>query len=480
VRGERRSKANCPEDFVRVVTDVDGDDLFVWPIAEGKAMGTAREVDIVFLDKDQTIQAMTQPDAFKLARKSGVTMGRRKLSEVQRHVRRQLKTWLTRFLNGTIDEDQLRERSVRLMKNAWRDVFRAGVKAAGIKGLARGVPPELTQDDTRWLRSAMQHEMRFLNGMLRAVIDETYVMPLPRRVELYVRTLESFYDSARVIGLPATMLIHWSEPKDEKVCASCVYLYEQSPYTKATLPTTPRSGATLCVCLLDCRVRVLTRLGWRQVKDVSPGDLVWTHRRRWRRVVRSIENKSVAGHRYAVVVGNTGRLVGVTDDHRFMVDGLWQDAREIAKQRGRVDMGGVDSTWFAVGGSSYGPGTPRSRFLLSELLEQQAREWDSDPAVRLLRQEFLAGSLPPPYKVEIGEVILLAGVLDPGTPLFDLEVNEDSSFLVEGLVSHNSNCRDRLILRRALSEDVMRVTRESPSRDAHIRALRTIKRQGHL
>ena len=37
--------------------------------------------------------------------------------------------------------------------------------------------------------------------------------------------------------------------------------------------------------------------------------------------------------------------------------------------------------------------------------------------------------------------VLLAGMLHPGTVLFDLEIEDDHSFIVEGLISHNSNCR---------------------------------------
>jgi hypothetical protein len=37
--------------------------------------------------------------------------------------------------------------------------------------------------------------------------------------------------------------------------------------------------------------------------------------------------------------------------------------------------------------------------------------------------------------------ILLAGLLPSGTPLYDLVVDEDHSFVIEGLVSHNTNCR---------------------------------------
>src|SRR3990170_590659 len=42
--------------------------------------------------------------------------------------------------------------------------------------------------------------------------------------------------------------------------------------------------------------------------------------------------------------------------------------------------------------------------------------------------------------------VLLTGALLAGTPLYDLRVEEDHSFIVEGLISHNSNCRCQIEL----------------------------------
>jgi hypothetical protein len=40
--------------------------------------------------------------------------------------------------------------------------------------------------------------------------------------------------------------------------------------------------------------------------------------------------------------------------------------------------------------------------------------------------------------------VLLEGLLPVGTRLYDLTVADDHSFVIEGLVSHNSNCRCEL------------------------------------
>uniref|UniRef100_A0A6M3LV79 Uncharacterized protein n=1 Tax=viral metagenome TaxID=1070528 RepID=A0A6M3LV79_9ZZZZ len=38
------------------------------------------------------------------------------------------------------------------------------------------------------------------------------------------------------------------------------------------------------------------------------------------------------------------------------------------------------------------------------------------------------------------EPFLFSGMLPRGTPLYDIEVEEDHSFVIEGLIAHNSHC----------------------------------------
>lgn len=252
----------------------EADDLFIFApsvlyvesmptgLLEGKAVGTAKEIDLLFLDLDQTISARTNPAAFSDERKKGVTVGKRVLVREQKRIGPLLLKALTDHESGKFGGfAAFKKHVVSIMKPAWKRVFEAGVRATGIKGVGAGKAGaplvKLDADDEKWLRSAMQHEMKFLNGMLQAVEEQTYKMPLPQRVRMYVRTMESFYDSARAIGLPATVLIHWKGKNDEKTCVGCNYMFQHSPYTKKTLPTVPRAGLT--PCLSNCRDRLLIR-----------------------------------------------------------------------------------------------------------------------------------------------------------------------------------------------------------------------------
>jgi hypothetical protein len=231
-------------------------------LQEGKSIGTAKEQDLVFLKHDQTAKADMDPDQYAWERHQGTTVGKRKLDKAKEEAYPKVLNAINQFLTGKLTEKEMRTQVIKTMKRAWKTVFFAGVRSSGIPGdFGKKWRMETTPEDEKWLKSAMSHEMRFLNKMLTQVVEGNYKMPLPRRVRMYVDALESFYNSARVMGVPMNTIFHWKlSPegvKKDNICASCVYLSEHSPYTKKTLPTTPRSGMTLC--LTNCRDKLVAR-----------------------------------------------------------------------------------------------------------------------------------------------------------------------------------------------------------------------------
>lgn len=666
-------------------------------LAEGKALGTA-DLDDLSLLHDIVRKKDTNLEQFAQARKTGSSIGKRKLKQVQQRAEDALLDLLRQWDDQEIAERALRKDATTVMKRAWRDVFLAGVRASGTapSGLKGQEDPLvlLGPGDDKWLRSAVRHEMGFFNGLLDAIVTSDYVMPLERRIKMYTRALESFYDSARIIGLPNNTIIHWVTRGDARTCPSCVFLADHSPYTTANLPTTPRSGAQLCLCLTSDRTLVYTRRGDIPLHNVHVGDDVWTHRGRWRRVRSKRLNRSVVAHRYAVLVGPHGDLTGVTSDHPVwtrlgwvtaeeaaranlhVLPALWTRERaesvcplpalcddggvEVASARGSVphlptlpegegghvsafmlpvctqggrapaahavygpDRSPLPSAW--MGRSLRGPvlgwgpdpsclpvpvamgaeewanprgvgdtpqewgsvrrpsvelgvqafrrpsqrppggsgswrrallgrggsgqpelvgradapeslpalwaGVPRNekcgqkpsqevlldgvlrcgadtshgtdvpglwpdlhapnvrasevterRFLLSDLLRRAAAQGVEDPAVRLLRAEVSAPGvgLAEVAEVRVGQVLLLAGVLPPGSPLYDLEVEDDHSFVAGGLIVHNSNDRCWLYIRRVPPREAKKVEDAARyTRGGFIKKLRKIKRVGH-
>lgn len=224
---------------------------------EGKALGTAKEIDLVLLT-DPTMLATMDPEGYAKERKSGVTVGKRKLDAVMDATEAELGSLINQFESGSLSPKEFRKEAVRVMKKAWRDVFIAGVRASGQPPTkTKGVLTKVSPVDEKWLQGAIKHEMTFLNSFLADVVAGKGKMPYLRRASMYVRALTSFYESARVIGLPANSLIYWKGPNDKRTCPSCSYLFAHNPYTKKTLPTTPRSGLT--ICLTNCRDRLLIR-----------------------------------------------------------------------------------------------------------------------------------------------------------------------------------------------------------------------------
>ena len=227
-------------------------------VFEGKAIGTAALADISLKQVMQELVGPQLPNYAK-ERKTGQTVGKRKLKDVQARARTALLVEIGRFEAGATDATTLKASAAKLMKMAWRDVFLAGVRASGKPPTLPGSKAlvHLSPGDDKWLKGAMAHEVRFLNSFMRAVVGQTYKMALDQRVEMYVRSLESFFDNARVIGMPPGTLIHWTGPWDDRSCPGCNYMFKNNPYTKYTLPTVPRAGMTQC--LTNCRDRLLLR-----------------------------------------------------------------------------------------------------------------------------------------------------------------------------------------------------------------------------
>lgn len=134
-----------------------------------------------------------------------------------------------------------------------------------------------------------------------------------------------------------------------------------------------RSGRTSCLAQWS---EVLTSTGLKPISSVLPGDLVWTHRGRWRRVtarirqgVRDVVDVFLAG----------GYILTCTSDHKVLTsEGSWRPIEELARER-----------WDEVGvGRSESAGGPCSvpQLRAAELYGDCQEAGDDDPE-RLLGLE---------------------------------------------------------------------------------------------
>jgi len=265
--GVKSRKLNVSE---AVSVSEDDDDVFVYCpscLQEGKSLGTAKETDLVSVDD---LSGPKTVAAFAQLRRSGGKVGRVKLKRVQVRTEQVLKRAILRFSRGKFTEKEFKKFMQNEMRKSWRDVFMAGTRATAVKEV-------ITPQEEKWLKGAMKHEMGFLNGFINAVVEDTWTMPLPRRIKMYIDTLSGFYESARVLGLPSNIIISWLGPRDKVTCVGCQYMFEHSPYTKFLLPTTPRSGLT--PCLANCRDRLMIRIATPdEIADVED-DHKFTRRR---------------------------------------------------------------------------------------------------------------------------------------------------------------------------------------------------------
>lgn len=252
---------------------------------EGKAVGTSPEVDLV-LRTDKTVHANAAPWQFQRERTAGAKDGRTAFRRIQSQTSRALDMLLTAYDTKQMDTRTFTEEMRRTMRRAWREAFLCGVRAGGQPSGRGKVTARIEPADEAWLLGAMKHEMGFLNGFVGDVVTGGGRMPYHKRARMYVDAMRSFYDSGRVIAMPATSLFYWTGPNDKRTCPSCAYMFSYQVFSKKTLPTTPRSGLTLC--LTNCRDKLLVRQSTPQkVLEVTErGPTRETHIRLLRKIKR--------------------------------------------------------------------------------------------------------------------------------------------------------------------------------------------------
>jgi len=270
----------------------------------------------------------------------------------------------------------------------------------------RGAP--LNDGDREYIRRATEAELGHARKFGRQIADGTTRMPRTRRVGMYAQTLDGIGWNAKIEAQPDDVRIGWKLGKAEH-CLSCILLASQSPYTKWNLPTTPRAGATECLCITTPWSRVMCRRGLVPISEVKVGDEVFTHRDRWRKVTAVTRNKPNENHRRAVVEAINGEVVGCTSDHEFLTVDGWKTVEDISKGEFVAEII-VDE-------------------YISRFLEMRATV--GPPCLGCHVMPDMAG---PMYDC----------LRKQGDVLYDIEVEEDHSFVIEGLIAHNSNCKCKL------------------------------------
>ncbi len=99
------------------------------------------------------------------------------------------------------------------------------------------------------------------------------------------------------------------------------------------LPAVPKDGTTQCMCITTPHSLVSTMRGDIPIVDVVPGDMVLTHRMRWRRVLKTFVNRSMPTHQQAWIITPDGRKIGCTTEHKWYTPNGWKTAISIHNSR---------------------------------------------------------------------------------------------------------------------------------------------------
>jgi len=230
----------------------------------GKQIGTAQlSGNVLSRDSDTRMRhnrlglsaATMQRSALRLAAKNTGRM----VGPVQERIRRELTDLMGKWQQERISLPEMRKQSAAELRRAYEGMRAAGRGAAGLENL--GSPEGIVKEEESWFRDAVREELGYWNLFLDEIAGGRVSQGrVAQRLESYVKATRFMYDAARTQALPDSVLLYWMGPKrdDPTICEGCAQMMEWSPFTKMTLPATPRDGST--PCLSNCRHRVVVRV----------------------------------------------------------------------------------------------------------------------------------------------------------------------------------------------------------------------------
>ena len=143
--------------------------------------------------------------------------------------------------SGVISQNTFNKRMQELITTNFEDAY----------ALHRGAA--LDAGDRAYLQRATQAEMKYATQFGDDIVNGRLRMPRVKRAELYAQTLDGVGWNAMIEKFPNSVRIQWVLGTAEH-CKDCIALASSGPYTKWTLPTTPRAGGTRCVSNCKCKL----------------------------------------------------------------------------------------------------------------------------------------------------------------------------------------------------------------------------------
>jgi hypothetical protein len=156
----------------------------------------------------------------------------------------------------------------KALRDGYAAAFDMGLESSGVTKVRAGVATM----DREFVEKAVREEMRYFNRLIRQIDAGKVRGNMMNRLKAYSDALKHMYYAGRVMGTPKGMIIDWIAPMDRNTCGGCKFMFKHSPYTKQTLPTTPRAGDTPCLNRCRCRL-VMRTVTPAQYESVDKGHL---------------------------------------------------------------------------------------------------------------------------------------------------------------------------------------------------------------
>lgn len=269
-------------------------------LLEGKAIGTA-DLGGDLAKRDRKL-GKVWPGSVRHHVTQASRNVRRDLSAAESRARNSVEAILSGWLEGNVSFREVQDQTSFLWRQAYEQVHELGRRASGLDRMHPD--PKVLREEEKWFRSALREELTYWHlaleewrrrrkaaersgpAAVQKVDDAGY-----RRFEAYLKTLGTMFDGARALALPAGSLFYWMGPdpeSDKGVCEGCAYMMERSPFPKALLPATPRTGAT--PCLHNCRHKLVIRTA--SAKDIARRMTALPSRQTMLGDLRKIKNSS--------------------------------------------------------------------------------------------------------------------------------------------------------------------------------------------
>lgn len=144
----------------------------------------------------------------------------------------------------------------------WADAYRVGFGSRA-SGTVPGMPPSFLGDIDRQRRFATS----FAQDIAAGNVGKNGRMAFGQRAALYANGVEGAFNAGAINAGGDGELIFWRLGSADH-CFSCPLIAASSPYTRDSLPTYPRSGATPCGNNCKCHLEFMPTAGRR----VTPPD----------------------------------------------------------------------------------------------------------------------------------------------------------------------------------------------------------------